>query len=170
MSGYRVTKYDPQKRDSEGRFTTDDWTSASDIDQAFDGVVLSSANYLAVENAYVESVRLFMLAAGIQAVRIEDLEIRSPPSSVTPRFDDGVSERCRSLNEHMIVSGSALEDLIRGCLREELWCRLAGRSGFYVHFGYDYYMYIGLPDRVPPPKTMPDMIFVEEFDSPYLDE
>jgi hypothetical protein len=33
MASYRVTKYDPSKRDENGRYMGDDWTSVSDVGQ-----------------------------------------------------------------------------------------------------------------------------------------
>jgi len=38
-----------------------------------------------------------------------------------------------------------LADVCRLVLREILWCKLESPNGFYIHFGYDYYMYFGSP-------------------------
>jgi hypothetical protein len=48
-----------------------------------------------------------------------------------------------SLKHGSIVQASELEDVIRLILREVLWCKLIKADRFYVHFGWDYYMYIG---------------------------
>ena len=34
-------------------------------------------------------------------------------------------------------------------LRDEFWCRFQADDGF-VHFGWDYYIYLGVPRRCPP--------------------
>jgi hypothetical protein len=53
-------------------------------------------------------------------------------------------------------------------LREELWCRLEGQSGF-VHIGWDYYMYIGVPHRCPKAEFLVEELGLhpELFPSPY---
>lgn len=40
------------------------------------------------------------------------------------------------------------------------------QSGLYVHFGYDFYMYIGHPGNQLKSFALSDL-FVEEFSSPY---
>ena len=32
--------------------------------------------------------------------------------------------------------------LVKDCLRKRCWCKLSA-DNFFIHFGYDYYMYIG---------------------------
>jgi hypothetical protein len=53
-------------------------------------------------------------------------------------------------------------------LREEFCCRLQNAAGF-VHFGWDYYMYIGVPHPCPTAEALALNLglFVEELDSPY---
>ncbi len=46
MHQYRITKYDPSNRDSDGFYTVDEWTECSDIGTAFEGSVLTEAVYL----------------------------------------------------------------------------------------------------------------------------
>jgi hypothetical protein len=71
----------------------------------------------------------------------------------------------------MRLSGGALGDVCRLVLREILWCKLESENGFYIHFGYDYYMYIGGP--APSENSIAygrqQGLFVEEMESPYLD-
>lgn len=169
MPSFRVTKFDPRKRDEAGAFLHDAWISVSDIGSAFAGEVLTQADYLRVEDAYVSSVRQFMVAAHIDTLRLVDLSIVSPPGvAVQKYFCDGVLDRCQMLKESSIVPNAHIDDVIRGALREILWCRLEGARGFYVHFGHDYYMFIGIPEAAQAPDHLPPGIFVEEFESPYL--
>jgi len=49
------------------------------------------------------------------------------------------------IEEGMNVSTEALESICRLVLRETIWCRLETEEGFYIHFGWDYYMYVGSP-------------------------
>ncbi len=61
---------------------------------------------------------------------------------------------------------------MRSVLREDyVWCRLSGDDGFFVHLGYDYYLYIGLT-RAPEQAvaaTRRSGLHVDPFESPHLD-
>jgi len=63
-----------------------------------------------------------------------------------------------------------LADVCRLVLREILWCKLESTNGFYIHFGYDYYMYVGSP--VSSQRAIDygkqNGLYVEEMESPYL--
>lgn len=62
-------------------------------------------------------------------------------------------------------------DLIRRVLREEFWCRLEADECF-VHFGWDYYMYVGVSEACSKSRAFAAAsgLFVEEFVSPYHPE
>ena len=53
-------------------------------------------------------------------------------------------------------------------LREELWCRLESVDGF-VHIGWDYYMYIGVPHPCPEAELLAEGLglYPERIVSPY---
>ena len=61
-----------------------------------------------------------------------------------------------------------LGPVIRSVLREEFWCRLEGPAG-YLHFGWDFYMYVGVPYPCPKSQELARGLglFVEEYPSPY---
>jgi hypothetical protein len=42
-----------------------------------------------------------------------------------------------------VLPRDRIGEIIRRILREEFWCRLEGGQGF-IHFAWDYYMYIGV--------------------------
>lgn len=165
MFGYRVTKYDPSKRDRDGKFLGEDWTSISDIGRTIGGTIFSKSDYLRSEDAYVETVKALLSAANISSMRVTDLEIRA--SGQVMHINDDVLNSCQRLQNNKIVSGNDFENVVRGCLREYIWCRMSGQYESYVHFGYDYYMYVGLPK---PAKMfpLPHGIFFEELESPYM--
>ena len=66
-----------------------------------------------------------------------------------------------------IVPISELREVVRRILREEFWCRLEG-SGSYMHFGWDYYMFIGAKQDCPGAKSLAESLglFVEDSESP----
>jgi len=68
-----------------------------------------------------------------------------------------------------VVQGEQVKAVLRALLRERYWCKLESSSA-YVHVGYDYYMYIGVPCACPRAEKHTSQLglFVEEFRSPYL--
>ena len=155
MSGHRasgcvhhwqVTKYDPQFRHE----LRDEWTGAGEIGEAFpfDGV-LTENEYRRVEALYACAARLLWMESGQPPLQIQGLE--------TPTFfglpaqldslDDVGFEDWRPVNGEFIPGAHLLEAVVRWCLREFGWCYLVA-PGFYVTFGYDYYMYAGTTDSV----------------------
>lgn len=69
-----------------------------------------------------------------------------------------------------VFSIEQVSDLIRQILKGEVWCRLEGSGGF-VHFGWDYYMYIGVPHRCLEAERLAKGLglYPEEFASPYIE-
>lgn len=166
MTEFRITKYAPDMRLPDGSFGIETWTSVSDIGRTFQGRVFTSTEYIAIESAYVAAVQLFMDACGVDSLTCNDLELHdnSEGSSRLPPELRLTSEWFPT--EGTCVSGRGLDNLVRLALREYLWCRLDGPSGFFVHFGYDFYMYIGTGTVEYSPHISPPL-FVEECRSPY---
>ena len=152
---FRVTKYDPRFRDPSGVYARDEWTAVSDIGRAFGGVTLTADEYERVEAAYTSTVVAMLAEAGVEALTLNGLEqhgdIRAP------------------FAERAVVPMARVAELARGVLREEYWCRLESPHAF-VHFGFDYYMYVGVPEV--PSRALAHArergLFVEEVKSPYL--
>ena len=59
--------------------------------------------------------------------------------------------------------------LSRLILREKIWGKLVFEKQIFVHFGYDYYMYIGLEkeSKKALERTQALGLFTEKFKSPY---
>jgi hypothetical protein len=168
VAGYRVTRYDPALRREDGSFSRATWTSISDVGRVFEGHELSLQEYLEAEQGYVLALRAFLGVVGLSCLRVQDLKVNRVSSAVPGQLVEEMQVQLRSLINGAIVCDEDLDSLVRLALREALWCRLAGDQGFYVHFGHDYYMYIGGPIAAVPP--VPEGIFVETFDSPYVEE
>jgi hypothetical protein len=153
---YRVTKYDPSLRDATGAYAGCDWTSRSHIGQVFNGAMLSEAAYLKAENSYLSVMKSFLGEAGIESLELKGLERRD--ASVAGFLHGGNLSIAESL------------DFARLVLREEAWGKLVVPGKAYVHFGYDYYMYIGVPSKCEQSIAIAkDLgLFIERFLSPYL--
>lgn len=155
---YRVTKYDPSLRDNGGAFTGKVWTSRSDIGRMFGGALLTEAEYLGVEAAYLFAVEAFLSEAKVDALTLSGLE--STSSTKLPQF----------AKNGATLSGSECVKFACLALREEAWGKLIAPGRAYVHFGYDYYMYFGLPSKClgAVSAVQKKGLFVEKFRSPYL--
>jgi hypothetical protein len=152
---WRVTKYNPAYRDKDGAYRRDDWTSFDDIGREFSGRVLAMTDYMLVENSYVSSAIYFANESGIKQVVASELEIR---------------ETNLKISEGMSISIDNIPEVIRDVLRCHIWCKLELQPLFYLHFGYDYYMYIGNVVDLPGSAKFARAcgLFVEDFASPYL--
>jgi hypothetical protein len=135
---FRVTKYNPAHRDRRV-YTRDEWISVCQIGQSFDGVVLTEQEYQRVEDAYATAAVAFLREAGVPSLVVADLENHA---SVPLPFAEG--------SELGLIE---VGEVVRQLLRAEFWCRLGGREAF-VHVGYDYYMYIGVPEACPNAKAL----------------
>jgi hypothetical protein len=152
MIEYRITKYDPAFRDS-GRYTRDEWTSVSDVGRSFGGMVLVREEYNRVEDAYVAAALAFLDEACVPALTVAGLEERRGRSSIA----DGDQ-----------LDPTQLAEALRQLLREELWCRLECEEAF-LHVGYDFEMYLGVPRQCPVAEDEARRLrlFVELVLSPY---
>ena len=157
MPCYRITKYDPTRRNASGAFTGDDWTSFSDIGRVFGGVVLRREDYLQVESAYIDTALAFLDEDRAPDLRVVALEVRGNGLSVPV---DGAS-----------VQKENLAEVCRSILREKFWCRLEG-DGRYLHFGWDFYMYVGVLSACAHARDKAHSrgLFVEVFESPYAED
>lgn len=151
---YRVTKYDPALRDASGAYKPDEWTSVRDIGASFGGLALAHDEYQQVEDAYVAVALAFLREAEVAALTVGGLENHH---SVSMAFGEG-----------SVLSLEQVGETIRQMLREEFWCRLHGEQAF-IHVGWDYYMYIGVPRNCPKAESLARRLglFVEPFGSPY---
>ena len=158
MKEYRITKYDPQYRDDSGVFTKPEWTMFSDIGETIGGHVVSESEYERIESAYINAALHFLNEAGIDSLIVRGLENHGGyPTAMT---------------EGQTLSTRELQTAFREILREKCWCCFERDGMGFVHFGYDYYMYVGVS------RTCTNSIryaeeqglFVEEFRSPYHPE
>jgi hypothetical protein len=151
---FRVTKYNPANRDSSGAYLRDEWICHSQIGESFDGVILTAEEYQRVEDAYVTTALAFLEEARVSELIVSSLENHGNfPLSIIA----GVA-----------VALPDVGDIIRQLLRGTYWCRLQIATAF-VHIGYDYYMYVGVPVRCPRAESLARELnlFVEQWRSPY---
>lgn len=155
MHRFRVTKYDPAFRTAAGAYQKEEWTSFSDVGRSFSGTTLSREDYLRVESAYVDAAAAFLAEDRSPELRVVGLEIRGDHPGVPA--------------EGSLTTREDFPSICRSILRGDFWCKLEA-DGRFVHFGWDYYMYVGVlhPCESAISKAKSLGLFVEDFDSPYL--
>jgi len=168
MHNYRVTKYNPCYRDEKGSFLKDEWISVGDIGRLYNGEIFKFSEYLQYENAYISAVRLAMKANNVGSFQIVKVGKNDPIG-----FPDisilTVAEYIDLIKDKHIINYSNVDFCIRLILREMLWGILESPDMF-VHFGYDYYMYIGSRVDLTFESTLLSELglFVEEMPSSYI--
>ena len=168
MCCYRITKYDPNYRNHNGHYAIDDWTSVKDVGEVFNGKKFSFHSYKLCEDSYINTINLILKENGIAFLQVENLEkygfvIYADLNAKKSRqyYDNAFSGQAVYLNDINVFA--------RLILREMLWCKLSMGSSF-VHFGYDYYMYIGGVKELKAAELAAisqSGLFVEKMDSPY---
>lgn len=151
MIEYKITKYNPLNR-IEGKYTVLEWTSISDIGKVFDDGVLTYSRYAQVERRYIDCcIELLQKAA------VSELLVGSPEY-----YDEGLRL------PDILSTESEMRRAIMCCLREKCWAKLEN-SDFFIHFGYDYNMYVGtnLSVTVVQETSKKHSLFCEVKNSPY---
>lgn len=155
---YRVTKYDPSKRDKWDVYTSDEWMMFSQVGSVVGGKKLTIEEYQRTEDAYVVTAVSFLRESGTQTVTVRNLE--------DPHGEAGKS----NVHEGTKLDLKQIASLIRLILRNLAWCRLESSNSF-VRFGWDYYMYIGVPIPCVESRAFArdHGLFVEDRPSPHRD-
>lgn len=170
MFCYRITKYNPDFRDEEGVFQGEDWTSISDVGKNFSGRLFTFEEYLSVENKYISSGLHFFNETDLKNLSVVGLEQKQDQKrNIKDARFSGIEYVKKNFSEGMKIYGSNLPQLCRLTLREIIWCRLESNQKFYIHFGWDFYMYIGTSIKSDSSVAFASKqgLFVEEMQSPY---
>ena len=173
MFDYRITKYNPANRNRAGSYTKNEWTSFGDIGSIFDNELLSFDAYHIIEDAYIEAIENIMDFLKQETLYLSGLEINvDKANEICGKHSQEMINLLKELKEEKELSRNEVCVVARMILRNYIWGKLQNENMF-VHFGYDYYMYIG--SAKPLPAYMISAIgkaglFVEEFESPYHEE
>lgn len=120
-----LIKYDPDRainHDDDGT-----WTSISDVGTSFDGIVLTREQYLSVEQAHLDAIR-----------------VMAQESRVT-RFRAGVERGSTMGLEEMLEE---VRNALREAERAGYWWNSEDLN-FYVNVGWDYHVYVGSHTECP---------------------
>ncbi|MFJ7738370.1 hypothetical protein ACIQ2D_18805 [Lysinibacillus sp. NPDC097287] len=162
MFSWRVTKYNPELRNEDGSYINqDEWTSISDV-----GTKVSEKEYLKVESIYLDAIEAFLREIGVDKVSIEALELH-----ILEEQEPSVHSFLSKLEIGIELTTSEIRELSKWVLREVIWCKLSVQNQCFIHFGYDYYLYIGANRNCPNAiKEVEQLgLYVEVFQTPYSD-
>ncbi len=165
---WRITKYDPEKRNSQGWFLEDTWISYGEIGESYQGKILTYDEYIRVENLYINAIVEFMKCLDISHLQIQGLENHGSVNE-DPSIDQEERVFVNTLQENDLLSLEQIKTASKLILRNYFWCQLISKHKMFVHFGYDYYMYIGSRSECKDTlqKIKNSGLFVEDFESPY---
>ncbi len=165
---WRITKYDPEKRNSQGWFLEETWISYGDIGNVYQGEKLTYDKYIQVENLYINAILQFMTCLNISHLQVKDLESSDRINS-DPLADKVEVMFVNTIKENDLLSSEQVAMASRLILRGYFWCKLISKYNMFAHFGYDYYMYIGsrLECKDVIQKIRQSGLYVESFESPY---
>ncbi|KYG30365.1 hypothetical protein [Alkalihalobacillus trypoxylicola] len=167
---WRVTKYNPDFRDENGYYTLDEeWTCPSEIGKNINGKEFTLEQYLHVEASYIHSVIQFMEESRLDSLRILQLECDFTEEARTSPLYEKEFEQL-NLREDVMLNKHEIRLVCKMVLRNFIWCKLYGKKHFFIHFGYDYYMYIGSHTNCLSAieSATNSGLFVETFMSPYF--
>lgn len=160
MKWFRISKYDPAFRDIDGKYLKKDWTSFTDIGKEYGGNKLTVDQYIEVEDQYISFLLCLFDLLDVQKIQITETENEILNSDNEYQFPEILNDR------------NTIIDVIRNILREKIWGKLISKNKIEIHFGYDFYMYVGISKNfdknVSACQKNKDNIFIEKIDtSPY---
>ena len=148
MNSIRITKYNPENRNSEGHYLLDEWTCPSEVGKTFDGVKFKESEYFEIESKYVDAAIKLIESTGLNYLRIVGLNTNFISEYLSDQNDQWLFESKFSeieLFEDKSVDISDIKTIIKMILRNYIGCRLEVDGKFSLHFGYDFYMYASIP-------------------------
>lgn len=170
MNWHEIVKYSPQKYDSNGIYTADEWTSRCDVGKKFDGKLFTIEEYLRVEQRYVSVILSIMKATNCKYMTIQYLEADKEyitsriKSSKFYNIDSELLKSMPLLEEKRRIYILKITDIIRLSLREYIYVVLRNKEHkFQIEFGYDYYLKISCSLNL---ETLKNIVYREGL---YLD-
>lgn len=154
MYKYQITKYNPDDRDENGHYKRHgEWTDFDQVGTLCEGSMFTLQDYEKVESAYLDVAESFLKESGVQSLHIYGL-----------KYYDSIGQ----FREGDVVNVNEIRPLLKSVLRCEMFAQFESRN-CYIHFGMDYYMFIGVEEECHKSKEMASRLglYVERSRSPY---
>lgn len=146
---YRITKFDPKKRNEKGHFLDNsEWTAISDIGKP-EYRNVDFEEYEKTEMAYAKSIKLILDEKNITSLKVDSLKVHDTSEDFENHRKNGrlknidvdFNHEIEILKNGTTLNLTQIQKMIRLILRETVWMYLV-ESEFKITFGYDYYMYV----------------------------
>lgn len=151
INHFRISKYNPNYR-IDGIYTKNEWTSIFDVGKIFENHIFTIDEYMATEYKYINCYNDIIANANIKFLRVCQLE-----KNIGTDWEN-----------NQLLRFDLIKKFISQCLQEKCWGKLESRN-FYIHFGYDYYTYLGTTLHEDVINQICDKygLYCEKFKSPY---
>lgn len=167
MYYWRISKYNPRYRENNV-YQNHEWTSIHDIGNKFNGEEFTLNAYVDCEEQYINAVIWAMKELNIISLKLDGVE-KYGYDRDCGLAETSAEEFYNSLKDDMVIQANDIEIIMKLMLREMIWGKLSSEN-LYIHFGYDYYMYIGSSKELKETQKYIESssIFIESMKSPYI--
>ena len=148
---YRISKYDPQYRDSNDVYTKEEWTDFSDIGKVFENKEFLYSEYRMVELKLILVIVNILIEKNINLLVIDSVERRAK-FRVTilhvlkkASLKEKVYFNLMKYKKGHIISIAEMFLFCQLILRNCIWCSFKGISQLdtvVIECGWDYYVHI----------------------------
>ncbi len=141
MKVYSITKYSDDET-----IKKNDWISVSDIGGTFNGVELTLEKYKAIEDSYVNAIRMIAEYMGLESFRVKkvnkwmDLKSEVNEYHYKELYDDNMLQLFEQINDSSVLTSDELLMLVRLLLREDIYAIPYVSYRFKIFICYDYLM------------------------------
>ncbi|OTN86770.1 hypothetical protein [Enterococcus faecium] len=142
MEFLRVSKYNCKFRDKNGKYIKDEWTSYSDIGKKFEGKTFTLCDYKTIELKYINTVLEIAKSLDVNSFLLTQFEKNRNIDTLT-EHNEFLKKMYNSLNDNKDIQIDNIPLVMKLLLREFIWGKLVHEK-LVIHFGYDYYIYIGV--------------------------
>lgn len=171
---WRITKYNPSFRDERGAYQREEWTSIYDVGREFMNKPFTIHQYIETEALYIKAIEIIRKCFKVDLLKVVSLEKNkyNEREEFKNVYTSDMYSLYHDVREGAFIDLEQLANLSKLILRENLWCKLEANSRMYIHFGFDYYIFIGSSFNCSQQINAIEALglFVEPFISPYLDE
>ena len=169
MYKYRLAKYDPKLRDTNGKYLKKDWTSFDQIGKFFENKKFTLEIYEKYEQKYILVIMEFLNINKINKLVVTNLEKNFFQQHKNKVDNENLKELYADVVEGQIVDIMNIKAILQSVLRGYIWFKfLTKDEKNFIHFGWDMYVYFGSDRSLSIGSFNLHNLFLEEVEqSPY---
>lgn len=152
MKHYRVTRYNPEHRDSDGFYIRDDWTDINDIGNIYNSKELKYSEYKSMEDLYFSLVSYLFHKSWVESVYLKWLVSTFNSLDITKNIFPYLNQVVQ--NEIIWISNKYDEKLTHDINLEET-------SNYFLKNRCKKFIYIGPQNWIP--DKVSQLIYYDQF-------